>query len=78
MRADAHHPPVREHDVRAALDLVEHLRQRAEVAGRVGLERDDQRIGSAHASAELKPSRKAAPGPWFSGSRTSSTGSGPS
>ena len=34
--------------------------------------------GLAQASAELKPSRKAAPGPWFSSSRTSSTGSGPS
>ena len=46
MGADADHPPVREDDVRAALHLVEHLRQRAEVAGRVRLERDDQRIGS--------------------------------
>ncbi len=45
MGADTLHPPVGEHDVGAAPNLVEHLRQRAEVTGRVGLERDDQRVG---------------------------------
>ena len=58
VRADALHPPVGEHDVGAALDLVEHLRQRAEVAGRVGLERDDQaHRGRRTASADVEACR---------------------
>ena len=61
MSADALHPPVGEHDVGAAPDLVEHLRQRAEVTGRVGLERDDQGVGvgALQRGREAGPERRA-------------------
>jgi hypothetical protein len=61
VRADAHHPPVGEHDVGAEPDLVQHLRQRAEVAGRVGLERHDQCVwlGATERRGEARPERRA-------------------